>query len=194
MTVKFLYRKSWISKYFNVDVVAEDGVVFFYNNAKKIRFSSPRFIVALQIPDITKQFFKPKPFWDNLNNWIRSDYLSEIEHGVQTNNARGTKTEIYTPPFFLYFKMPGVTSNFLSFTDYVKPNAEASILSMLQYDDDKNRFCGEYNPELFILYNTDLCLSEVLEFTIYDSKNQLVQVSDKSQLFVELTLLSDEFK
>ena len=151
-------------------------------------------MVALQIPDITKQFFKPKPFWDNLNNWIRSDYLSEIEHGVQTNNARGTKTEIYTPPFFLYFKMPGVTSNFLSFTDYVKPNAEASILSMLQYDDDKNRFCGEYNPELFILYNTDLCLSEVLEFTIYDSKNQLVQVSDKSQLFVELTLLSDEFK
>jgi len=189
-----LFRKSWVSKYFNVDVMAEDGVVFFYDNAKKVRFECPRFVVALQIPDITKQFFKPNSFWDGLNTWIRSDSLSEVEHGVPSNNARGTKTEIYTPPFFLYFKMPRVNTNYLSFTDYVKPNTEASVLAMLQYDEDRNRFYSEYNPELILLYNTDLCLSEVLEFTLCDSKNQIVQVSDNSQLFIELTLLSDEYR
>jgi len=196
VAVKLLYRKSWISKYFNVDVKSEDGVVFFYDNAKKSRFISSRFLVALKIPDITKQFFKPKAFWNDipLLNWIRSDYLSEIEHGLQTNNARGTKTEIYTPPFFLFFKMPRVTTNFLSFNDYIKPNTEATILSLLQYDEDRNRFFSEYNPELILLYNTDLCLSEVLEFSMYDCKNQLIQVSDKSQLFIEMTLLSEEYK
>jgi len=90
--------------------------------------------------------------------------------------------------------MPRVTTNFLSFTDYIKPNTEATILSLLQYDEDRNRFLSEYNPELILLYNTDLCLSEVLEFSMYDCKNQLIQVSDKSQLFIEMTLLSEEYK
>jgi hypothetical protein len=32
-------------------------------------------------------------------------------------------------------------------------------------------------------------LNTVLEFTLHDSKNNLVQVADKSQLFTVLTLL-----
>jgi hypothetical protein len=47
----------------------------------------------------------------------------------------------------------------------------------------------ECTTEIILPYRGDLCLNEVLEFTLYDSKNRLVQVSDKSQLFILLSLL-----
>jgi hypothetical protein len=96
---------------------------------------------------------------------------------------------LYTAPYFLVFKVQGVSSNYLSFTDFKKPNSERTILSMLAYDDEKNSLIDEYSPELILPYNNDLSLNEILEFKLYDSSNKLVQVADKSKIFIVLTLL-----
>jgi hypothetical protein len=60
---------------------------------------------------------------------------------------------------------------------------------MLQYDEEQNSLIAEHSPEFLLPYNKELPLSEMLEFTLYDSKKQLVQVADESQLFIVLTLL-----
>jgi hypothetical protein len=60
---------------------------------------------------------------------------------------------------------------------------------MINFDDERNVFQAEYSPELFLPYTDGLSLNTVLEFTLHDSKNNLVQVADKSQLFIVLTLL-----
>jgi len=99
-----IYKKAWISKYFNVDVKSEEGIVFLYDNSptKKTILVSDRFEVLLEIPDVSKQFFQPNPFWNDISSsWIESSMLSDIQGGFQSYNARGTKTEIYSPPFLL---------------------------------------------------------------------------------------------
>ena len=193
--MKIIYRKSWINKYFTVDVLSEEGIVFFYDNsAAKCRFLSPRFKVGLDLPEITKLYFKPDTFWNNtvynfVDFWTESIYISNVLHGMSSNNAPGTKTVTYDPPYILVFKIQGVSSNYLSFNDYKKPNSESTILALLRYDDDKLMLKDECTTEMILPYEGDLCLNEVLEFTLYDSANRLVQVSDKSQLFILLTLL-----
>ena len=187
-----IYRKSWISKYFNVEPMSQEGIVFFYNNsAAKCRFLSARFSVRLNVPEITKLYFKPAIFWDALeqSDWFLANSLSSVLHGIPSNSAPGTKNAIYDPPYLLYLKIQGVSSNYLSFNDFKKANSESTILSLLHYDEERNKLIDEYTPEMVLPYQGDLCLNEVLEFTLYDSKNQLVQVSDKSQLFILLTLL-----
>jgi hypothetical protein len=183
--------------------MCEEGIVFFYDNTKKTRFTSKRFSVGLNIPDASKIYFNPLSFWTNLeleniennqnneitSSWISSSYLGEVEHGIQTNNAPGTKSMLFSPPFFLVFKTQALTSNYLSFIDFQKPNSEATVLCMLQYDEEKNILDAEYTPELLLPYEGDLSLNDVLEFTLYDSKKKLVQVADTSQLFILLTLL-----
>jgi hypothetical protein len=172
--------------------MAEEGIVFFYDNSSvKNRFVSERFKVYLDMPEITKLYFKPSTFWtDNIkSDWFLSQRLSTILHGIPSNSSPGTKTAIYDPPYLLFLKIHGVSSNYLSFTDYKKPNSESTILSLLHYDEERNKLVDEYTPEMILPYQGDLCLNEVLEFTLYDSKKQLVRVSDQSQLFILLTLL-----
>lgn len=172
--------------------MSQEGIVFFLDNIAKSPFRSQRFKVGLYIPEITKLYFNPEMTYNTIApdfNFFESHYLSNVLHGTPTNTAPGTRTKIYDPPFFLVFKIPGASSNYLSFTDYKKPNSESSILAMLRYDDEKLMLKNEYSTEMILPYNHDLCLSEVLEFTLYDSKNRIVRVSDASQLFILLTLL-----
>jgi hypothetical protein len=171
--------------------MSEEGILFFYNNSAKNRFASSRFGVGLSVPDKSKIYFKPLSFWEDMKDetWIISEYLGDVKHGVQTNSAPGTKAKLYSSPYFLVFKIQGVASNYLSFIDFKKPNAENTILSMLQYDDEKNALIDEYTPELILPYNSDLPLNEVLEFTLFDATNTLVQVADQSKIFIILTLL-----
>jgi hypothetical protein len=115
--------------------------------------------------------------------------LGDVLHGFETNNAPGTKTLLFEPPFFFVFKTSNIDSNFLSFIDFQKSNSESTILAMINFDDERNVFHPEYSPELFLPYTDGLSLNTVLEFTLHDSKNNLVQVADKSQLFIVLTLL-----
>jgi hypothetical protein len=172
--------------------MSEEGIVFFFDNSSvKSRLVSERFSVRIKIPEITKLYFKPTTFWtsDIKPGWFQSQRLSTVLHGIPSNSAPGTKTAIYNPPYLLFLKIHGVPSNYLSFTDYKKPNSESTILSLLHYDEERNKLVDEYTPEMILPYQGDLCLNEVLEFTLYDSKKQLVRVSDQSQLFILLTLL-----
>jgi hypothetical protein len=192
--IKIIYRKSWISRYFNVDTLSEEGIVFFFDNsAAKCRFLSTRFKVGLELPEITRLYFKPDSFWKNseypLELHIESYYLSNVLHGIQSNNTPGTKSVFYDPPYLLVYKTQGASSNYLSFTDYKKPNSESTILAILRYDDDKLMLKKECTTEILLPYQGNLCLNEILEFTLYDSKNKIVKVSDKSQLFILLSLL-----
>jgi len=188
--LKIIYKKSWVSKYFNVETMAEEGIVFFYNSVAKCLFQSDRFSVTLNIPKITKLYFKPETFWNTIvTDWIEVYALSSILHGTPSNNAPGTRPVTYDPPFFLTFKIQGVPSNYLSFIDYKKPNSESTILSMLRYDEEKLMLKDEYSTEWIFPFEGDLCLNKVLEFSLCDSQNKIVQLSDKSQLFILLTLL-----
>jgi hypothetical protein len=182
--------------YFNVTVQAEEGKVFFYETKKKRNFLSERFNVIIEMNDKTKLFFRPPRFWDAhitiQNKWPQIFYshlLGDVLHGFETNNAPGTKTLLFEPPFFFVFKTSNIDSNFLSFIDFQKSNSESTILAMINFDDERNVFHPEYSPELFLPYTDGLSLNTVLEFTLHDSKNNLVQVADKSQLFIVLTLL-----
>ncbi|MEI7486898.1 MAG: hypothetical protein WCJ72_05725 [Chryseobacterium sp.] len=189
-----IYKKSWVNKYFNVEALAEEGLVFFYDNspANKCRFLSTRFTVDLKLPEITKTYFKPDTFWNTagyeINEWIPAHALSTVLHGTLSNNAPGTKMVIYDPPYFLRLKIQGLSSNYFAFNDN-KPSSEFTILSMLRYDDSRLMLKDEYSTEWIFPYKEELCLTEVLEFTLHDSQNKIVQVADKSQLFVLLTLL-----
>jgi hypothetical protein len=171
--------------------LSEEGIIFFFDNsAKKCRFTSGRFNVVLNIPESTKLYFEPLEFWKNMpEKWFTSDFLGDVTHGIQTNNAPGTKTVLFTPPYFFVIKIQAVTSNYFSFTGFQKPNSEDTILCMMQYDEERNSLIAEHSPEFLLPYNKELPLSEMLEFTLYDSKKQLVQVADESQLFIVLTLL-----
>jgi hypothetical protein len=113
--------------------------------------------------DKTKLFFRPPRFWDanvtNQNKWphiFYSHMLGDIVHGFETNNAPGTKTLLFEPPFFFVFKTSNIDSNFLSFIDYQKPNSESTILAMINFDDERNVFQAEYSPELFLPYTASL--------------------------------------
>jgi hypothetical protein len=189
--LKLIYQKSWISKYFYVETKSEGGFVFFFDNsAAKCMFQSYRFEVLINLPEITKLYFKPDTFWTaDFKNWFEVDIISDLLHTTPSNNAPGTRPITYNPPYFLVYKTQGTSSNYLSFTDYKKANSESTILAMLRYDDEKLMLKEECTTEIILPYRGDLCLNEVLEFTLYDSKNRLVQVSDKSQLFILLSLL-----
>ena len=146
--------------------------------------------------DKTKLYFRPPRFWDtkltDKNMWPQQFYsnlLGDVLHGFETNSAPGTKTLLFEPPFFIVFKTSNIDSNFLSFIDFQKPNSESTILAMINFDDERNIFQPEYSPDLFLPYTNGLSLNTVLEFTLHDSKNNLVHVADKSQLFIVLTLL-----
>jgi len=77
----------------------------------------------------------------------------------------------------------------LSFIDYEKPNSESTILSMLRYDESQLMLRDEYSTEWIFPYEGDLCLNKMLEFSLRDSQNKVIQLSDKSQLFILLTIL-----
>ncbi len=57
--------------------MAEEGIVFFNNSAAKYPFQSDRFKIDVNIPNITKLYFKSETFWKTIvNDWIAVDALS----------------------------------------------------------------------------------------------------------------------
>jgi hypothetical protein len=56
-----------------VETLAEEGIVFFNNLTAKYPFESDRFKIDVNIPNITKLYFKPETFWKTIvNDWIRN--------------------------------------------------------------------------------------------------------------------------
>ncbi len=189
-----MYKSSWVYKYFNYDVKTDNGIVYFYNLTKRRDVDSSRFNVWLKIDDMAKLYFNPSTYWkekysDEWPEWILSTDLCTIPHGFQSNNAPGTKSFLFQPPFFIIYKTVGAEYNFLQFDDFNKPNIEKSILAMLTYDEETNRLKPQFAPHLILPYSNVLSLNNFLEFKMVDSKGDQILVSDNSQLFILLTLL-----
>lgn len=192
--VTSVYKKSFVFKYFNVEVRSENGIVHFYNLSKRQVMKSDRFNVLLKIPDNSKPFFKGVPFWDTTfgpewPEWVLAQKLSQFSNGTLTHNSPGTKSHLYTPPFSISFRSQGIEGNFLSFNRFNSPNLEDSILTMLLYDNATNTFLPFFDPYLIIPYQDHITLTQDLEFKILDSNKRHVHISDNSQLFFVLTLM-----
>jgi len=121
--------------YFNVTVQAEEGKVFFYETKKKRNFLSERFNVIIEMNDKTKLFFRPPRFWDaNItiqNKWPQIFYshlLGDVLHGFETNNAPGTKTLLFEPPFFLFLKHQTLIQIFYLLLIFKNPIRKALFL------------------------------------------------------------------
>jgi hypothetical protein len=189
-----LYKKSWVFLYYNFDVKTDNGIVSFYNMTKRRPVSTPgRFSVWLKMDDSNKLYFNTKQWWNEnhpeSNKWIQSFKLSNVPHGFQTNNAPGTKTHLFVPPFFIVYRTVGAINNFLSFKGFNRPNIEESILAMLTFDEDRNTIEPLFTPDLVLPYSNVLSLNNFLEFYMIDSRGEQIIVSDMSQLFILLSLL-----
>ena len=190
--VTSVYKKSYIYKYYNVDVRTTNGIVHFYNLAKKTA-RTERYSVFLKIPDKSKLYFKSEDFWNTMfgsewPEWILAQQLSQFPNGTQSQNSPGSKF-VYTPPFYISFRSQGIEGNYFSFNRFNSPNLEDSILAMLYYDTTTNTLIPFFDPFLMIPYRDHITLTQDLEFKIWDSEKKVVQISDQSQLFIVLHLL-----
>jgi hypothetical protein len=176
-----------------VEVTVDNGVISFSNRYGYFENGKERFHIQLYIPDKTKLYFKPPSWWASKNNvsgWFLSSVLTDQKDSFDCNNSLGTKSVMFQPPFFLVFKTSSDTSsNYLSFNNMLTTNSENTILAMLVYNEERESFQAEFSPGITLPYFRCLSLNNTLEFKLFDSKNTLIPVSDKSQLFISLTIL-----
>jgi hypothetical protein len=193
--VQKIYRESWICQYFDYEPKCEDGVVFFYYKARKLKVDSYRFHVNEYIPANSRSYFLPKSEWATASDeegaiFCRTNLLSNVTHGLKVTPCYSTKSLFYTAPFFLLFRTsPSVNSNYLIFNNFFKPNSETTILAMLLYNETDDMFIPQFLPEITLPYLKSLSLNNVLEFKLYDTNLKQVQIADSSQLFVTLSLI-----
>lgn len=193
--VEQMYRDSWICQYFDYEPKCEDGIVFFYNKIKKQKVDTFRFNVNEYIPANSRPYFLPKSEWAISSNedgvvFCRTKLLSNEIHGFKVTPCYSTKSLFYTAPFFLVFRTsPSVKSNYLMFTNFLKPNSETTILAMLLYNETDDVFVPQFLPDIILPYLKNLSLNNVLEFKLYDADLNQVQIADSSQLFVTLALM-----
>jgi hypothetical protein len=193
--VQKIYRESWICQYFDYEPKCEDGVVFFYYKARKLKVDSYRFHINEYIPANSRSYFLPKSEWATASDeegaiFCRTNLLSNVTHGLKVTPCYSTKSLFYTAPFFLLFRTsPSVNSNYLIFNNFFKPNSETTILAMLLYNETDDMFIPQFLPEITLPYLKSLSLNNVLEFKLYDTNLKQVQIADSSQLFVTLSLI-----
>ena len=195
--ISSIYRKSFVYKYYNVDVRSHNGIVYFHNMTKdkETVLKTDRFTVQLKIPDKTKPYFKSATYWDTIfgpdewPEWVPAQTLSQVSNGTLSHSTPGTKNHLYTPPFSISFISQGIEGNYFSFNRFNSPNLEDSILAMLFYETTTNTFVPFFDPYLIIPYKDHIALPQNLEFKILDSNKRHVHISEKSQLFVVLTLM-----
>jgi hypothetical protein len=192
--IKSIYTSSWIYKYFSCRVISDDGVVMFIQSQKKDIFSSIRFKIYVYISESTKQFFFPLNEWQSIcetsDCYVLTDLISNIQHGFRTMCFPSTKSVYYKPPYFIIFKSPSIPKNYLTFKDFLKPNFDDTILAMIQYDEEKEKFVPYFTPTITLPFLKTLTLSKTLEFIIVDSNKKQVVINDFSQLFISIIFRS----
>jgi hypothetical protein len=191
-----IYKQSWVSQYFNYDVRNENGIISFENAETKkpiLESLTSRFSVWLKMSDLTKLYFNTFDWWnENVSDkeeWISASKLSKVSHGFNSNSAPGTKAHLYVPPFFVVYRTNGAINNYLSFKAFNQPNVQESILAMLSFDEDKYKLEPLFDPHIVLPYSNVLTLNNILEFKLIDSRDRHILVSDKSQLFILLTII-----
>lgn len=192
--VERIYKNSWITKYFQFEPKCENDVVFFYDKQRKVKVDSFRFKVYIYIPKLTRPYFYPSAEWKLLfsnkaNINLDTSIISKVPHGFKTKSFPSSNSLFYTAPFFFIFKSShALASNYLAFKNFLKPNSEDSVLSMVYFDENKNKFESSFSPEITIPYSTSYPLNTVLEFTVYDSTKKQVMLLDYSQLYIIISV------
>jgi hypothetical protein len=116
--------------------------------------------------------------------------LSQVRNGCTANGFPYTRSPYYKAPYFLVFKSNyALTSNFLIFNDFLKPNSYTTVLALLTYDDDNDKFVPMYTSDIELYYHHSLSLNNILEFYVQDSNQNRVEFANLSQLFVSLTIM-----
>jgi hypothetical protein len=115
--------------------------------------------------------------------------LTNILHACPTTGYLYSSSPYYKAPFFIILKTPhNLKSNFLSFEEFYLPNMEESVLCMLQFNDDIDRFTAVFSPNLILHLNNTELFHTMLEFWIVDSSKNKVQVADLSQLYLSINI------
>jgi hypothetical protein len=191
--IQFIYKESWIYKYYNYDIKCENGVVYFYEKLKKIIVDSYRFYIYVYIPKQCRSYFYPASEWNTLfssqSNYIETSLLSRVPHGFRTMSFPSTKSLFYSPPFFFMFNRKSQTSidtNYMSFNSFYKPNLEDSILAMCTYNEDLDMFETHFTPNISIPSNS--LILDNFEFILQDSNRKQIKISDNSQLYITITV------
>jgi hypothetical protein len=193
------FQTSWIGFYYGYQgKLSENGeCVTFYNPKTKERVQSEsRFSISFYTTDNnTKLYLAPKSFWDtvkveNQENRYSVESLSNIQHGMKVVGYPYTKSPYYKAPYFVAFKTNhSVQPNYLIFKNFLIPNSFGLILCVLNYDDNLDKFVTTINTDILLPYNNSSSLTSVLEFTIVDANQKMVQFKDDSQIFVSLKVL-----
>lgn len=210
--VQFLYKQSWIGQYFDYTIQSyndydegNDGdndsvynpniVMFTLKN--KILLKDVRFSIYMHIPEKTKKFFLPKQDWESLlgdwnkQNFIPVEILSLQKNGFITTPYPYAQSQIYKPPFFILLKSPPINqTNFLGFVNFTKSNTDACVLSLLNYDPDNDMFQSKFSLVISFV-NTKMLLTNVLEFILVDSRKNVIEIEDNSQLFVCIEIVKN---
>lgn len=122
------------------------------------------------------------------NILLNCSLLSNVEHGLKTKAFPSSKSIYYDSPYFIIFKSPYLTSNYLNFNNFYKPNSENCVLAMVLYNEDENNFVPYFSPGVTLSFLQNLSLEKTLEFVIVDSNQQIISIADNSQLFIQLTI------
>lgn len=123
------------------------------------------------------------------DSYILVNLISRIPNGFKTNSFPSSKSAFYSDPFLIFFNVPTtVKSNYLEFNNYFQPNSEHSILALLNFDEEKNRFTADFSPGIILSSGDFLLLHNILEFRIVDVKKHPVLLEDDCQLFINLII------
>lgn len=192
-----LTQRSWVCLYFNLEPRENESALALYNNKKKIFSKSDRFQIFIYMSDKVKYFFQPPNYWDNLPyrkiidqyfGYLTDDITTTI-HGIPYNAYAYTSSPFYTAPYFILLKTNhAIEKNFLQFESFFNPNLEQSVLVLLNFDDETDKFVPKYTSGIVLPYSQTF-LDNNLEFTLVDSQQKQVEVNDLSQLFVSLSVI-----
>lgn len=193
--VEIIYRQAWPHQYFDLEVRAEKGVVYYWNRVKNKLCDSPRFKIFIFVPKKTRSYFLPINQWkqlmgNNATQLINTSLVSGVPHGFLSRSYPTTKS-LYTPPFFIVLRTsPAIAPNYLVFNNFLVPNSEARILAMVALNENTNTFEPLFSPGLVLPLTNLPQLHSVLEFQFFDSKNKTIEILDNSQLFIKIKLIS----
>lgn len=190
-----MYKESWIFKYYNLLVNADDdGNVMFWDSATKEPPGYSRFKIYIYIPELSRPYFYSKEDHKNLivnpEANIETTILSKIPNALKTQSYPATKSLFYTAPYFFKLKTPSVANaNYLQFKGFQRPNFTDCILAMVTFNDESNNFVAEFSPGITLPFKDTLFLNKTLEFILVDAKKQQVLIEDNSYLYFSISIL-----
>jgi hypothetical protein len=188
-TLQTTYQHSWVHQIFEVVVWSpENNKVVGFREAKDQWHNSNRYTVLVAVPDPVKPYFAPSALWKTHSaEFVPVQVLSQYANVFDTSAYPYTKSPFYEAPYTLRFaSSQRVPSNALLFNAFGKPNSPQTILALLSYDDNEDRFQPIYTNEIILPYKKSSMLNNLLEFRIFDAQKKQVEFKNYSQLYISI--------